>query len=738
MIPEFPQPANERELNFLQKRDFYFRQAVRQGKGHIYTYQLASLNEKAQRFFDEKKHLAVPCSRGYEVNPFMYQYDLEVEMFLNYDQIVSDELARCDKALSKIDTRNKEAVGKLEFFTEMVEKFGTGIPRQQHFWNAVSIRWPVELKGKEEHGALVREPWAEDFIGGLCNYSYVFCFGGSGQGKTHRALAFMCVMWDHFIDTYRGGRGIISTVSESKLQGSAWAYLQNIYKETRGSVYNEEHPEPISLYAGRGKIAGEYMIKRPNDLKGGGTIRGLLISNRNDSSVTDKITGSHGHPFGHYHVDEIQSTPDAPIKASPNFRQNCKHSWITASGNYDLETDALGKNTQPIRGWDNVDEETHFYESINTLGIRTLCIHYNNDLSPAITSKEGEKRWGHMLPTQAKKEKSYPTASSRTTDEYRRLWIGWRKKKDMSDSVLTKELIRSMGCDGYTVFDEKYPVTHGWSLDSATGNLDRNTLTHFADGICKRTGLWKVHIFESVSLPKSENRLTYVRETSDSILSYSKKWGVKSGYAIMDWTNVTGIPEYLRDRGFNVMTMGYGEAPPDGKTKNPRIGYVEDEIIVDYDSDKKAHEVVTNLISLGAYVIQQMVMHGQITGLCESLVHEGNSDKTFDEEICLRKFLRVPHTRYDERYQLEPKTTKGRKSSDRGIKGFRELYGFSPDILDTIFQIGYFMVKHRKFVPGARRDTEVKYKKPAEQVVFDETPMARHLEIWEDDLIDAA
>ena len=83
-----------------------------------------------------------------------------------------------------------------------------------------------------------------------------------------------------------------------------------------------------------------------------------------------------------------------------------------------------------------------------------------------------------------------------------------RKKKDMSDSVLSKSLIRSMGCHLDTVFDTSHPVVHGWSLDSATGDLDRNILTHFADGICNKTGLWKVHIFEAVSQSRSEVHYT--------------------------------------------------------------------------------------------------------------------------------------------------------------------------------------------------------------------------------------
>ena len=125
---------------------------------------------------------------------------------------------------------------------------------------------------------------------------------------------------------------------------------------------------------GNSDIQGNAFI-----VKGGGDIKGMLIAKAYaGSAAVDKITGANGHPFGMYHIDEMQSTPIAPVKASPNFRQNCRHSWITGSGNYDLEEDALGLNTIPIQGWKNVDETTHIYESQNILGIRTLCIHYNN------------------------------------------------------------------------------------------------------------------------------------------------------------------------------------------------------------------------------------------------------------------------------------------------------------------------------------------------------------------------
>lgn len=722
------------EKEYLKGRDAFYRSAVDGGKGSIYTYGLQTLNKEAEAFFTEGRHLATACSRHYTPNPFFYQYDLEVHIFFNYDAIIEKEIKFWEAQLKGCDMKSPR-YDKILQRIDLVYRFGTGRSRDEHFWNAVSIRWPVNRIGKAEHSAFVREPWGEDFIDGMCGYDYVTTFGGSGQGKTHRALAFMCIGWDHFIDTFKGGRALFSTVSESKMKQSTWPYLQGIYRETKGGPHDTEKREPVSLYAGRGDIKSEYTIVRPEAPKSGGNFMGLLISNRQDNSAVDKITGAHNHPFGMYHIDELQSTPDAPIKAAPNFKQNCSYSWITAAGNYDLPEDALGKNTIPMQGWANVDENTHIYESINMLGIKSLCIHYNNENSPAMT-KAGEARWGHLLPTKKKRDSVYRTAASKRTDEYRRFWIGWKKKTDQSDSVLNSKMIKTMGCHRHCDFNNSYPINHGWSFDSAPANLDRNIVTHFVEGVCAKTGYWKVDILECVAIEKSENVLTYVRQTGDKLIELSKKWGVKSGMGMMDWTNMTGVPEYLVDNGFRPVTIVYNEAVPDGNRRNARTGEKEDPILVDFDSKKYGHEVATNVISLGAYIAQQLVIHGQLCGISEDLLNETNSEHSFEEEICTRSFIKVPSAAYGELQQLEPKSTKGRKSSDRGIKGFKEKHGFSPDILDTIFQICYFMVAKRRMILGQRSGKKAIYKPPSGSIEPTNTVARRHARIWDDDLIE--
>lgn len=704
---------NHDELIALRRANF--KRAVFAGQGNIYTYGLDVLNQDYAKFIAEGKHEAHVVSPDYEPNPYVFQYDLEVHIFIHYDDLVLRQAKFLERKIA--EAKGEELIqlnNKLDFLNE----YGTGFSRDEHFWNAVSIRWPSRIVDGEVRGVYIREPWSEDFVKVMCDYEYVNMFGGSGQGKTHRALAFGCVIWDHYIETYLGGRFRFSTVAEDKMKESTWPYVKRIYANSQPG---------ISLYSGRGVIAGEYTIHRPNDPKGGGSIKGILLPRRNDSVSVDKITGSHGHPFGMYHIDEAQSTPEAPFEASPNFLQNCGFGWITASGNYDSNNDCLGKNVKPVNGWDTIDDQTHIYESINMLGIRSGCIHYNNDLSPAFEG-EGARKWGHILPTKAKKRARYPSPSSRRTNAYRRLWVGWREKENVTDAVLNKTTLREMGCmKGDANFDTNYPVEHSWSFDSAPVSKDRNILLHFADGIDAETGRWKIHFYDARALEKIENVNEYIAMTTKAILEFSKAWGVKSGNAIMDWTNITGVPEELLKQGFKTKCLVYNQAPPDGQRRDTRTREVYPAVIVDSITNKKAHQEVTNQISMGALLLQNFVINGQVTGLSDDFIHEDNSDRSLDEELCLRKFVTVPSKSHGELLALEQKHSKS------GNTGFTKTNGFSPDILDCMFQAAAYCAMHRGMIPGYKDGKKSTYNRKVE--ITEEEDFKAELDLYEGDEI---
>lgn len=679
--------------DIIKERKAKFQQASLGGVDTIYTYGLDVLAMDRKKFYQDGKHQASPLHVLFEPNPFRFQYDLEVHLFFNYDSLVARQIKLLQECIKS--ERNTSKLLQLTDKLDFVKTYGTGISRDEHFWNACSLRWPTSIASDgRELGLFIRDPWGDDFMKGVVDYEYIYMFGGSGQGKTHRSLAFMCVGWDHFIDTQMGARCRFSTVAEDKMKESTWPYLQRIYN---GSA------KGISLYCGRGVKAGDYTITRPHDRKGGSSIKGILIPRRNDNVAVDKITGSHGHPLGIYHIDELQATPEAPIEASPNFLQNCKFGWVTASGNFDLNNDSLGKNVRPVGGWDTVDETTHVYECINMLGIKSLAIHYNNDLSPAFDGA-GSKRWWY-LPTKDKKESRYPTPSSQRTNAYRRLWIGWREKALVSDAVLNLVTMREMGAmSPLANFDSKFPVTHCWSFDSAPTSTDRNILTHFADGVDATTGRWKLHFYESITIQKIDNADEYLSLAVQEVMQWGKKWGVQSGNAILDWTNITGLVEKFKDSGFLVRPMVYNQAPPDGRRADKRTKQILRDIIVHADTQKRASQEVTNYISMGALLAQNFLLSGQITGLHENYINDKNSNRSYEEELCLRKFIAVQNKELGELLALEPKHSK------HGRTGFTKSHGFSPDILDTVFQACVFASVYRGMVPGLYKGSGRAYK----------------------------
>lgn len=654
--------------------------------GGLYLYGLNCLHQKRKEFIKKgyqvkgdknSRQRIKPLDISYEPNPFMYQYDLEVDIFLNYEEYQKQELEIIRERME--DKVGEEREKDEEIINNILEHGVTGLPREEHFWNAAEIRWPTKTldSGKLE-GAFIRHPWVEKFIKATTTHEFIVMFGGSGQGKTHGPIAFMCIMWDHFSDTFYGARCCFSSINKDKLNSACWAYMQRLYNSGK---------KDVSLYAGNGIIAGDWTIKRAgNPRDTGGIIKGMLVGTDDKTSnrVKDKLTGSHVPTLMIYFIDEGQSTRAAPVEASPNFLQNPKHGWVFMSGNPSEHEDQLGRNSKPDGGWADVTADDDEWEADTITHQRARVIHYNNEYSPAITEPDGHIKWW-FLPTDEKRDKRYRTPESKRSDKYIRFWLGWYRKDMEGEAIITWPNIIACRADTVPVFNNSFPITNGWSFDHAVFNRDRVILTRFCDGIERDTGLWICWIQECVEIEKRGADVDSIKNTCQSVLDYSRKWKVKSGNAIMDGNrDASGYYQMLTSMGFNCKPMVYNRRPPDGKFKNPDTNIIEPPIIVDAVTNEEAHKVCSNLIAVGAYTLQQLIFNGQIRGLNRDLC------ENFDDEICKRKFDIKIHSEYGERKQISSK------------KEFSSEMGFSPDILDTLFQMAYFMVKYRGMVPGTR------------------------------------
>lgn len=651
----------------------WFQEAKdRNGKiNKTFGYNIQYLKKFQKEFYQANYHQVDPYRQQYVPNPFLYQYDLTVFCWLYYYSILRKEI-------QLLSNQGNDDLAEELFQTQKIY----GISREDFLFAAAELRWPTRNENGSMRGTFVRDPWSERRVAAISdpNYKYVFSFGGGGQGKTHVYLAVLSMIFDYFLFTQKGARCMISTTNEDKLEGVSWSYLSNIYSATE---------KGISLTAGRAENKGGYTLRRPQNKEDkAGVFKGLLVGRQiNDQAIVDKLTGTHGHPFIGYIIDEMQSTPAAPLRAAPNFTMHAKSSLILGAGNYGENDDTLANNIRPIGGWGGVTPDTGQWISQCENGAKALVLHFNNSLSPGMTD-EGHKKWPH-LPHKSILDEKYPDKASRNPDtniSYRRFWIGWRVDNVQSRNVLSQKFIDDNLAS--SPLNLRRVIHNFGSFDSAPAEIDRNLLNHLQEGICAVTGKRVFGPKEMIALTKSTDSLKYYQESSAKVLAHMARCGIKSGALILDWTGRPAHAEQFNNAGFACHRMVYNKQMPDGVRKNERTGLIERPIKLNVQLEFKedipvenlyAHHTVENVIAFGAWLLREYCKVGRVRGLTVDLLTQIQSPRTFEEEMFYREYELVAHKKYGDRFKLESKNT------------FKVKHKFSPDILDTLFQAAYYM-----------------------------------------------
>lgn len=688
---------------------------VEAGKKSVYLYGSLALREQ---FDARKRDNNIPIFHDEFVPDFTeYQYDLEMHIFLNYDSLYKRELELASG--DKLDTLQAKGM----------EYGATFLKREEHMYNAILIRWPEKIMPTGEVStAYALTPWAKDFLYGVSNYHDIVLFGGGGQGKTYSAIVFMAMLYDHFIHTKSGAQCSFSTVSETKLKSSIWSHLNKLY--------SWKNPYKFSKYANLAHAAPDYTFRRKTlagkYIEEGGTMKGiLLVQGAKTAKQIDKLTGQHDVMARAYLLDEAQSTGPAPLQAYNNMFLHPKYGWFFMAGNYELDEDLLGINTIPdtANGWSDVDEKTHMWEGSlkapdSNLGQKSLVIHYNNDLSPAIVDGPGYKaedmrrKYARFLPTMEKKKKLYKTKEDSETYGAKRFWIGFRfeKENDSSEKVITIDLLKLYGAYEKQDFRTMHVAS---SFDPAhSSERDRNVLTMFNIGLNEKN-MARFSINRCLVTAKPTSGLTYYTDTSIDIRRLHEDYGVESGNSIMDWTQRSGLIEQLSKSDVIFHGLIYSQKPPSEVGINEITKIMERPIEMEtvktfsegFEKDVKvyAHERFANRITLGAYAFRLYVEAGMFRGINASILNGIPGCKTFEEEICMRYFEYTTNHR-------EPKLRLDDKDA------FKRKRKFSPDVLDTIFQfcyMAYVIFGIRPNKPGLGELKKKEAKKPVDNSRWD-------------------
>jgi hypothetical protein len=649
--------------------------------------------------------------KDYVVNPFVFQYDLLLFVWINYYKILSQEI----KLLKASKYEEDQFMAQTLKLTNKLY----GIDRSDVLFAAAELRWPTTLTSEGSYqGLFVRDPWSvrrveaasDEFI------KTIITFGGGGQGKTHISIGVALMLFDYYMFTLMGARCMISTVNIDKLNSVGWSRLCTL---------NSTTSQDISITAGRGKVSGDHVLARPGNKDRGGVFKGILIGNQmNQQNIIDKLTGSHGHPFVVYIMDEMQSTPDPPILAAPNYTMHATDFRILCSGNWGENDDTLAKNIRPDIGWENVNDETGSWISTTQNHSKALVVHFNNQMSPGMTP-EGHNRYRY-LPSQKILDDKYPDKLKRTLKDpgYRRFWVGFRMESGGENTVIYDALVKENLAD--LPLDLKKVVHSFFGFDSAPAELDRNINTIFREGICNHTGHRVFGISHIHLLAKATESTKYYHESSKELYDLAKKNQIMSGGGIVDWTGRPAHAEELQKMGFKVHRLIYNKGVPDGIRRDKHTKRIERAIHLNIDLDFKqdlpkekvcAHHVAENQISLGAWALREYIKAGRVRGINSNLMKMLNNERSLEDELYNRKYVMKNSVQYGSRFHLETKDK------------FKETFGFSPDILDTLFQGAFYMLVVRNFplTPVGIGDTvDPTVKKREEQ--------EDHLSLWEHDL----
>lgn len=693
------------------------KEAHHKGMDSLYLYGIEYLKEHHKMFHDKEYHKTKIYEAKYIPNPFRFQYDLTMFIWLNYYKIVDQEIALYRKF--HIDDKVKGWGDKAEEL--LVTRKLNGISRTDFLFAAGELRWPTTIMSDDSrHGLFVRDPWSERRANAWGDeyIKNIIAFGGGGQGKTLVSLAISLMIFDYFIFTQKGARCMISTVNKDKLDSVPWAYLCNLNSSTE---------KGISLYAGRAKIAGDHTLSRPNNKDRGGVFKGILIGNQmNKQTIVDKLTGSHGHPFVCYILDEMQSTPNPPIMAASNFTMHAKDFRIAGSGNWGENNDTLANNTKPTVGWENVNEETGQWISTMENGQKAIVMHFNNNLSPGM-EEQGNRMYPH-LPSRKNLNDKYPDAAKRNNKNisYRRFWVGYRVVENGDTTVINESLVKENLAHLPLDFTK---ILHSFfTFDSAQAEVDRNLAVVYREGIDRGTNQRVFGPDIICPLDKATESLKYYHESSMQLLQIAKKNNIVSGAGVVDWTGRPAQAEILQQHGFEVKKLIYNKGVPDGIRRDKHTKRVEREIKININLDFKddippeklcAHHVAENMISLGAWALREYIKAGRVRGLNENIVKFMNGERTIEEELFTREFYYKNSATYGSRFQLEPKVD------------FKDKYGFSPDLLDNLFEAAWYMLLYRN-LPLTPIGNDGMLLKEEKDFTSDHED---HSEMWESDLI---
>jgi hypothetical protein len=481
-----------------------------------------------------------------------------------------------------------------------------GLGAYRHLVNAIQMLWPERLpNGQDGH---IFSPWTYRRIWDWCTDRFykddrlsVTWWGPAASGKTTDAAAIILADW--FADPLNTTSTLCSTTRDM-LATRIWGEIIRMW--TMGPLIHG-HKFPGELQKSKMKlvVVGEDGVENTK-----AAIRGIAVQQGTAEEAKNNIIGVH-NKYNRLVIDEMQDGHmDTAVEAETNLMTAGFEYRFLGMGNPESKLDPLGRASEPIGGWENVDRSMDAWPTK-----RGKTLYFNGMKSPALTNPKkyfflmGQKDIDNTMRVYG--------AESRQMYSMR---YGWIPPDGLVETVLSESMMVEYGMGKEAIWRDGYAMCAGIDPAYASGGdkcvvypLKYGYMTNGIFGLEYQT---PIEIKTAAS--GTETKTTQIaRQIIDIVVPY----GMKAYNLAMDTTSVQGmladrVEELMEDRG--ILRVDSASKPSDSQ--------------VSQEDDRPGHEAYRNRASEILFNITEFARYRQIRGLndvetCQQLTERRVMDK---------------------------------------------------------------------------------------------------------------
>lgn len=530
-------------------------------------------------------------------------------------------------------------------------RFNVGNGAAYHRRERIKMLWP----GYQWHR------WNERRMRGFCNYDWLTWLGPASSAKSTDAAIFGLEYWE---EAPHETAVIVCSTTMKMLRLRIWSQVAH---------YHTQLPKNLGPVGELLDSVTRIRWQQGDDKNG---IFGMAVEEGPVDEVINNLIGIHTKRVLLI-LDEMQGIREAIMKATNNMIANPEFKMI-GMGNPDALTNPLGKESEPIDGWDSVTRgETEEWETHGgpTKG-RGLCQFFDGRKSPADDSPEEKKRlpwlcnqeWYQGILKAAKGNLNDPAVWQ--------MAIGWPPPMGLESTLLDNSIIETFHVKDPATWTEGF--TQCAALDPAFNGGDRAILQFGKYGRSsgiqfdqdKRTWstsvgqtAWIIEFGEWLQVPiDAESSRPIHYQILDFVKFECEKRGIpphqfacaaagEGGGLVSIFQTNWGAINPIEEGGAPSERMVPNQFNPDGSPKTAKDCY-----------DTRASEL--------CFGLREFAMANGLRGMSNEAIFQCCSRRTFYR---------------NGKWATEPKTGSKGRTDEKGrpVKGYKSRMGHSPDHADT-------------------------------------------------------